>query len=156
MIMRLRRANIRLIHRRSNRPRLWLARGSKKQKQPPPQPHSFAGVDRGTPYQPVSPSIQVTRRHESAKRKSGSSSVHVDDLAQTSLLRLGWTDIRQEDNVRRSFRIRRRDTYALQRALCRGVGAPVLATNLSTTGMVLDGWFSTNVERLYPRMCAGT
>src|SRR5665213_314718 len=53
-IMRFRPANIRLINRRSNLPRLRLAVSSKKakaKKQRQKQPHRCAGVDRVTPYQ---------------------------------------------------------------------------------------------------------
>jgi hypothetical protein len=52
-IMRFRPANIRLINRRSNLPRLLLPCPRKKQKQQQrqKQPHGCAGVDRVTPYQ---------------------------------------------------------------------------------------------------------
>jgi hypothetical protein len=55
-IMRFRPANIRLINRRSNLPRLLLALSSKKrqkQQQRQKQPQACAGVDRVTPYQSI-------------------------------------------------------------------------------------------------------
>ena len=37
-----------------------------------------------------------------------------------------------------------------------GWSTSILATNLSNTGMVLDGWLSARVEQPLPRMCSGT
>ena len=51
MIMRFRPANIRLINRRQNLPRLLLALCSAKGKANKNNPHRIRGVDRVTPYQ---------------------------------------------------------------------------------------------------------
>ena len=69
-IMRFRPANIRLINRRSNLPRLLLALFSKNGKSnsnDKKQPRRCAAVDRVTPYQSIFDShVDITKSHKVA------------------------------------------------------------------------------------------